>query len=355
MTEATTAAAGGARSLGLLSVVVPVYNEADTLSELYDRITAAVEGVPFELVFSDNASTDGTAEALRELAERDERVRVVLLSRNFGHQASLTAALTEASGDAIVMLDGDLQDPPELIPEMVDRWRAGADVISMVRTMRPGETRFKRWSARWFYRVLDRLTDLDVPQDAGDFRLLDRRALDALLAMPERARFLRGMSVWIGFNQEQMPYRRDPRYAGETKYPLRSLFSFSLDGIASFSDVPLRLATAVGFMVSAVALLGVPLTVLTRVFDFYVPGVSTLLFAILFLGGVQLITIGIIGEYLARVYDEVKQRPLYVVDERLNPAPARAEPEQSPEHRPAPARPPARSAETSESRGRRPR
>ena len=318
MQETVTRENGEPRDLRLLSVVVPLYNEAETIDELYRRITTAVDGLPLELIFSDNASTDGTVEALRELAERDDRVRVVLLSRNFGHQASLTAALSEATGDAVVTIDGDLQDPPELIPEMLDHWRAGAEVISMVREARPGDTRFKRWTARWFYRILDRLTDLDVPQDAGDFRLLDRRALDALLAMPERARFLRGMSVWIGFRQEEIAYRRDSRYAGETKYPLRRLISFSLDGIASFSDLPLRLATAAGFSVSALALVGLLFTFVSGLAGFYVPGVSTLLFVILFLGGVQLITIGIIGEYLARVYDEVKQRPLFVVREKLN-------------------------------------
>jgi dolichol-phosphate mannosyltransferase len=309
---------GAPRELRLLSVTVPVYNEAEVLGELYERLTKALEGVPYELIFSDNCSTDGTVDALRDLAEKDDRVRVVFLSRNFGHQASLTAALEEAKGDAIVTIDGDLQDPPELIPEMLERWRDGAELIAMVRTDRPGETRFKRWSARWFYRVLNRLTELDVPQNAGDFRLLDRRALDALLAMPERSRFLRGMSVWVGFRQEEMSYRRDPRFAGESKYPLRRLLSFSLDGIASFSDLPLRLATAFGFLVSGLALLGLPFVIAFRLAGFYLPGISTVLFAILLLGGIQLITIGIIGEYLARVYDEVKQRPLYVVREKLN-------------------------------------
>lgn len=318
MPERTTADGGASGEVGLLSVVVPVYNEAETISQLYERITEAVDEYPFELIFSDNCSTDGTQEMLRDLASRDRRVRVVFLSRNFGHQASLTAALSEAQGDPVVMLDGDLQDPPELIPSMIERWRAGAEVVSMVRTERPGETRFKRWSARWFYRVLNRLTELDVPQNAGDFRLLSRRALETLLSMPERSRFLRGMSVWIGFQQEELTYRRDPRHAGKTKYPLRRLFRFSFDGIASFSDLPLRIATAVGFAVSALALLGLPLVIGFRLAGYYLPGISSLLLAVLFLGGVQLITIGIIGEYLARVYDEVKQRPLFVVREKLN-------------------------------------
>ena len=306
------------RHLELLSVVIPVYNEIEVLDELYRRLVSALGELPFEIVFSDNASEDGTAEALVALADRDERVRVVLLSRNFGHQASLTAGLEHAQGNAIAMLDGDLQDPPELIPEMLAHWRAGVDVVYMVRAARAGETRFKLVTARWFYRILARLTELDVPQNAGDFRLLDRRALDVLLAMPERRRFIRGMSAWIGFEQRGLPYNRDARYAGQTKYSLRNLMRFSLDAIASFSHVPLQLSMGLGFAVSALALFGLPLVIVARLAGAYVPGVSTLLFVILFLGGVQLITVGIIGEYLGRIYDEVKQRPLYVVRKRIN-------------------------------------
>ena len=305
------------RGLTLLSVVVPVYNEIETLHELRRRIGEALDGIPYELVFTDNASTDGTREALQALAESDPLVRAILLSRNFGHQASLTAGLEHARGDAIAMLDGDLQDPPELLPTMVDEWRSGVDVVYMVRKARAGETRLKLWTARMFYRLLSRLTELDVPQNAGDFRLLDRRALDVMLSMPERNRFLRGMSVWIGFGQKGIPYDRDARYAGQTKYSVRDLFRFSFDAIVSFSHVPLQAAMAMGFVVSAIALLGLPLVLVARLAGAYVPGVSTLLFAVLLLGGVQLITIGIIGEYLGRIYDEVKMRPLYVVSSRL--------------------------------------
>jgi polyisoprenyl-phosphate glycosyltransferase len=307
------------RELTLLSVVVPVFNEAESLDELYRRLVASLEQEPFELIFTDNASTDGTVERLKDIAQRDPRVRAILLSRNFGHQASLTAGLEHARGDAVAMLDGDLQDPPELLPDMLEHWRKGVDVVYMVRATRLGESRFKLATARWFYRVLSKLTEFDVPQNAGDFRLLDRKALDALLAMPERRRFLRGMSAWVGFTQLGIPYDRDARYAGSTKYSLRNLVGFSLDAIASFSHVPLQLSMAAGFIVSAIALLGLPLVVVLRLAGATeLPGISTVLFVVLFLGGVQLITIGIIGEYLGRIYDEVKQRPLYVIDKRVN-------------------------------------
>ncbi len=307
------------RALSLLSVVVPVLNEVDSLDELYGRLVATLQRDPFELIFSDNASTDGTVERLEEIARVDPRVRVIFLSRNFGHQASLTAGLEHARGNAVAMLDGDLQDPPELLPDMIARWREGVDVVYMVRAARAGESRFKLATARWFYRLLSRLTEFDVPQNAGDFRLLDRSALDAILAMPERRRFLRGMSAWVGFTQIGIPYNRDARYAGSTKYSLRNLVRFSLDAIASFSHVPLQLSMAAGFIVSGIALLGLPLVVALRLVGATeLPGVSTILFAVLFLGGVQLITIGIIGEYLGRIYDEVKRRPLYLVAKRVN-------------------------------------
>lgn len=307
------------RELTLLSVVIPVLNERDVVDELYRRLVTSLGSTPFELIFTDNASSDGTADRLEELAKGDSRVRVILLSRNFGHQASLTAGLEHARGDAVAMLDGDLQDPPELLPDMVERWREGVDVVYMVRASRLGESRLKLATARWFYRLLSKLTEFDVPQNAGDFRLLDRRALAALLAMPERRRFLRGMSAWIGFEQLGIPYNRDARYAGATKYSIRNLVRFSLDAIASFSHVPLQLSMAVGFIVSGIALLGLPLVVVLRLVGATeLPGISTVLFVVLFLGGVQLITIGIIGEYLGRIYDEVKQRPLYLVAKRVN-------------------------------------
>jgi glycosyltransferase involved in cell wall biosynthesis len=307
------------RSLGLLSVVAPVLDEGETLERFYERVTAALDGLEFELVLTDDGSTDSTPEILERLADADPRVRVIRLSRSFGYQAAVTAGLDHAAGDAIVTIDADLQDPPELIPELVERWREGSDIVYAVRRQRRGESRAKLFTARWFTRLFSSLAELDIPTDAGDFRLLDRRALDAVLAMRERARFLRGMTVWVGFTQSSVPYDRGPREAGESRYRWRTLLRISFDAITSFSRVPLQIATVVGFVVSAVAFLAIPYAIFARVLGVpYVKGFSTILLAVLFLGGVQLITLGIIGEYLGRVYDEVKSRPLYVVRERRN-------------------------------------
>jgi polyisoprenyl-phosphate glycosyltransferase len=306
------------RELRLLSVVAPMFNEAGLVELFHERVTAALEGVPFELVIVDDASRDGTGALLDRIADTDPRVRVLHLARNFGHQAALTAGLEHARGDAVVMLDGDLQDPPELIPEMLEHWSQGSEVVYGVRRLREGESRFKLTSARWFYRLFSRLTRLELEENSGDFRLLGRQALDALLAMPERNRFLRGMTVWIGFTQTSVPYDRDARYSGETKFTLGRMMRFSLDAVSSFSWLPLQIATVLGFLFSAIAFLGLPLVVIARIADIYVPGVSSVLFAVLLLGGIQLITVGIIGEYVGRIYDEVKRRPLYVVSERRN-------------------------------------
>jgi polyisoprenyl-phosphate glycosyltransferase len=302
----------------LLSVVAPMFDEEETVDVFYERVRTALDALQFELILVDDASTDRTPEALDQLADSDPRVRVLHLSRNFGHQAAITAGLEHARGDVVVMLDGDLQDPPELIPEMLDHWRRGSDVVYGVRESRAGETRFKLVTARWFYRLFGRITGLRLRENSGDYRLLDRRALDAILSMPERNRFLRGMTVWIGFTQTAVPYSRDARYAGETKFTLGRMLRFSLDAISSFSSVPLQAATLLGFLFSMVAFLGLPLVIAARVAGIYVPGVSTILFVILLLGGIQLITVGIIGEYVGRIYDEVKARPLYVVREGRN-------------------------------------
>jgi dolichol-phosphate mannosyltransferase len=216
------------------------------------------------------------------------------------------------------MLDGDLQDPPELIPQMLDHWRNGIDVVYAVRQQRLGETVFKRTSARWFYRLFRRLTRMDLPVESGDFRLMDRRALDALLAMPERSRFLRGMTVWIGFTQAAVPFVRDERTTGVTKFPLRKMLRFSFDAITSFSSAPLQWATFLGFVFSGIAFLAIPLAIVARYTNIYERGVPTTIVVVLLLGGIQLITVGIIGEYVGRIYDEVKHRPLYVVRERIN-------------------------------------
>jgi polyisoprenyl-phosphate glycosyltransferase len=306
------------RELHLLSVVTPMHNEEANARAFYERICATLEGIDFELVVTDDGSQDRTGEILAALAAEDERVKVISLSRNFGHQAAITAGLDHARGDAVVMIDSDLQDPPEVIPEMLQRWREGTDVVYAVRERREGETRFKLLTAKWFYRLFRHLAQIDVPLDSGDFRLMDRRALDAVLAMPERNRFLRGMTVWVGFSQTALPYTRAPRPAGETKFTVGRMLRFSLDAMTSFSYAPLQLATLLGFVCSALALLALPFVILARFVDIFVPGISSTLFVILLLGGIQLITVGIIGEYVGRIYDEVKRRPLYVVRERTN-------------------------------------
>ena len=302
----------------LVSVVVPMFNEESTTRELYRRVSAALAGEAFELVVVDDGSTDATPAVLAELADADPRVKVVALSRNFGHQTALSAGLDHAAGAAVVMMDADLQDPPELIPQMLERWRAGSDVVYAVRTSREGETRFKRSTARLFYRMLAKLSDVRLPPDAGDFRLLDRRAVDALLAMPERNRYLRGMTVWVGFTQTAVPYARGPRHAGTSRYPLRRMLRLSLDAIASFSHAPLQVATITGFLCAALAFLAIPVAVGFRIAGEFVPGITTTVIAVLLLGGIQLIALGVIGEYVGRIYDEVKRRPLYFVRERRN-------------------------------------
>ena len=302
----------------LLSVVAPMFNEIEIVRTFYERTVAALAGFDFELVISDNDSTDGTSVALDLLAEEDGRVRVIHLSRNFGHQASLSAALDHARGDVVVMIDGDLQDPPELIPTLVERWTEGADVVYAHRRSRPGETRFKLATARAFYRVFSKLAQVDLHPNSADFRLVDRRVLDALLQMPERNRFLRGMTSWLGFEQVGVEYERDVRAAGETKYRLTNLIRFSLDAIVGFSHRPLQLATLMGFVVSALAFMAIPVAIGLKIAGEFVPGITTVLIAVLLLGGIELITVGIVGEYLGRVYDEVKQRPLYVVRNRVN-------------------------------------
>jgi polyisoprenyl-phosphate glycosyltransferase len=301
-----------------VSVVTPMLNEEGTAQRFYERLDAALAGVAWELVVVDDGSTDRTREILAGLAERDERVKVIELSRNFGHQTAITAGLDHARGDAIVMIDADLQDPPELIVTMLGRWRDGVDVVYAARTERDGETRFKLATANLFYKLLSRISSVPMTRNSGDFRLLDRRALDALLCMRERNRYLRGMTVWIGFTQTAVPYKRDARYAGETKFSLLRMVRFSLDAIASFSHVPLQIATLVGFACAAFAFLMVPVAIGFRIFGQFVPGVTTTIIAVLLLGGIQLMAIGMIGEYVGRIYDEVKARPLYFVSRRRN-------------------------------------
>ena len=321
------------RSSPLLSVVVPCLDEEAVIRETHRRLVAALEGaaeLDFEIIYVDDGSGDATPDILRELQASSRRVRVVALSRNFGHQIAITAGLAEAGGDVVVVIDADLQDPPEIVPKMVALWRAGVDVAYGTRSEREGETAFKRWTAGAFYRLIDRFSGVSIPLDTGDFRLMDRKVVDAFLAMPERDRFVRGMVAWAGFRQEPVRYRRAARAAGETKYPLRKMLRFAADALFSFSLAPLRLAIWMGFLATGLALLGVVWVLAVRLMtDEWVAGWATLLVVVLFLGGVQLVLIGILGEYVGRIYGEVKRRPLYFVKERLGfpPAPPHRETE----------------------------
>ena len=304
----------------LLSVVVPCKNEEGALRETQRRLTDVLEQLTddFEVVYVDDGSTDSTFDLLREIQGHDHRVRVVQLSRNFGHQVAITAGMEHASGAAVVLIDADLQDPPEVIPLMVKQWRNGVDVVYGLRTQRDGETLFKLWTAKAFYRLIARLSGVPIPADAGDFRLMDRKVVSALLRMPERDRFLRGMISWLGFRQAAVPYRRSARGAGETKYPLLKMLRLAADGIVSFSVLPLRMATWLGFSASAVAMVLILYALLAHWFtNQWVTGWTSLFIAVLFIGGAQLVCLGIIGEYVGRTYGESKQRPLYFVQELL--------------------------------------
>jgi glycosyltransferase involved in cell wall biosynthesis len=303
----------------VISVVAPIHNEAESISELHRRLTAALTELgDYEIVLVDDGSIDRSWEHMRELAPGDPHLRLLRLSRNFGHQAALTAGLEAARGDAVVLIDSDLQDPPELIPIFVAKWREGFDVVYGLRTRREGETRFKRWTASIFYRLLRMMTRVEIPADAGDFRLLSRRAVDALARMPERARFLRGMTSWLGFPQVGVEYERDARYAGDTKYPTRRMIGFALDAITSFSTTPIRVVTGLGFVLVAFCAVVLGWTVYVKVFtNTAVQGWTSLLIVVLLLGGMQLVSLGIIGQYVGRIFEEAKQRPLFVVGETV--------------------------------------
>lgn len=305
-----------------LSVVVPLYNEQENVAPLVERVVRAVEALPggasYEIVLVNDGSTDATLARIREELARRPNLVLVNLSRNFGHQLAATAGIDVARGEAVVLMDGDLQDPPELIASFFERWRAGYDVVYAVRRSRKGESRFKVLTARIFYRTIKRLTNVSIPVDTGDFRLMSRRVVDALRTSRERHRFLRGMVSWVGYNQTGIEYDRDERRSGSTKYPISKMLSFALDGITSFSDVPLRFASYLGFSASTVAFVYAVFIIIMRLFDIRgVPGFergwASTIVTILFLGGVQLIGIGILGEYIGRIYDEVKARPLYLI------------------------------------------
>jgi dolichol-phosphate mannosyltransferase len=303
-----------------ISLVVPVFNERDTVPTFYQRASVALSatGEAYEIIFVDDGSVDGTLEELRRVASQDARVRVVSFSRNFGHQTAVSAGMNYARGDAVAVIDGDLQDPPEIVPQLMARWREGYHVVYAIRRTRR-ENIFKRAAYRLFYRLLRSMSYVDMPLDAGDFAIMDRRIVDLLNAMPERNRFVRGIRAWVGFKQIGLEYDREPRFAGESKYPLSKLFRLAYDGVISYSFVPLRLVTQLGFVISLVAFLLIVYFLVLRIVlgQQLILGWTSTIVVILFLGGVQLISLGILGEYVGRIFDEVKRRPLYVVKEEI--------------------------------------
>lgn len=300
----------------VFSIIAPVFNEADSVDELRRRIGAVMDGLgePWELLLVDDGSTDMSAEGILDLAQQDPHIRPVIFSRNFGHQIAVTAGLDYSRGQAVVIIDADLQDPPEVIPQLVDKWRQGYEVVYARRAERRGETWFKRVTASLFYRLIYRITDVDIPLDTGDFRLIDRKVVMALKGMRERHRFLRGMAAWVGFRQVGVTYTREARFAGETKYTFSKMVRFALTAVTSFSYFPLQIATYLGFVSAGISAVAIPLVIVLRLMGnqaFF--GQATTLLAVLFLGGVQLISLGILGEYIGRLYDEAKGRPLYIV------------------------------------------
>jgi glycosyltransferase involved in cell wall biosynthesis len=301
----------------LISIVGPVFNEAELIEEFYRRTRAVMDSLStrdFELIFVDDGSTDGSYELMAAIAASDPRVSIVRFSRNFGHQIAITAGVDHARGDAVVIIDTDLQDPPEVIESFIQKWDDGCEVVYGLRERRAGETRGKLLTAKSFYRVLRALTKIDIPADVGDFRLMSARAVSHFRRLRERDRFVRGLVSWIGFRQEAVLYARDPRYAGDTKYPYRKMIRFAMDGITSFSSVPLKFASWLGYLASLLAFIYLASVFVQKALGYTVPGFATIMVAILFLGGVQLISLGIIGEYIGRIYNEIKARPLYIVE-----------------------------------------
>jgi glycosyltransferase involved in cell wall biosynthesis len=300
------------------SIIAPIFNEKENLPELYRRVKEVMDSTrkPWELVLVDDGSTDGSGDIIHELAQKDKQVRPVIFARNFGHQVAVTAGLDYSRGDAVVIIDADLQDPPELILEMSKKWQEGYEVVYAVRAEREGESWFKLWTASLFYRIIYRITDVKIPLDTGDFRLMDRKVVNVMNSMRERHRFLRGMSAWVGFKQIGVEYKRAARKAGETKYPFSKMFRLAINAVTSFSYFPLQVATYVGFIAAGISIIAIPIVVYMRVTGsgaFF--GQATTLIAVLFLGGVQLISLGVLGEYIGRLYDEAKGRPLYIVRE----------------------------------------
>ena len=301
----------------IYSIIAPIFNESGNIQELYRRIREVLDstGESWEIILIDDGSTDDSADLIRQYAAQDARVKPVIFARNFGHQIAVTAGLDYSQGKAVVIIDSDLQDPPEVILDLISKWKEGYQVVYAVRAEREGESWFKLFTASLFYRLITSITEVKIPLDAGDFRLLDRKVVNVLNQMRERHRFLRGLSTWVGFRQTGVPYRRVARQVGETKYPFRKMFRLAINAVTSFSYFPLQLATYIGFVAAGLSILSIPVVIAIRLWGTATPllGQATTLIAVLFLGGAQLISLGILGEYIGRLYDEAKGRPLYIV------------------------------------------
>lgn len=302
----------------LISIVVPAYNEQEVLPEFHRRIGKVLSSLNMEaeIIYINDGSTDRTLQELQKFRDTDDRVAILDLSRNFGKEIAMTAGLHQAKGDAVVVIDADLQDPPELIPDLISEWKNGFDVVYAKRKRREGETFLKKATAHTFYRLMQKVGDVDLPKDAGDFRLLSRRAIEALNTLGERHRFMKGLFAWIGFRQKSVPYERDPRHAGETKWNYWKLWNFAIEGFTSFTTVPLKFATYIGFLTALGAFAyGLFIIVSTLLYGNPVPGYPSIIVIVLFLGGVQLMAIGVLGEYIGRIFTETKRRPLYFINE----------------------------------------
>ena len=302
----------------VFSVVVPVYNEQEVIGESYKRLKAVMDscGEQYEIIFINDGSRDRSPDMIKDICENDKNMKLISFSRNFGHQTAITAGMDKASGDAVIVIDADLQDPPEVIVRMIGKWREGYAVVYGKRTKRKGETAFKKITARIFYRTLNALTDVDIPVDAGDFRLIDRRVCEALKTLPERNRYVRGLVSWVGFRQTAVEYVREERFAGETKYPLKKMLRFAGDAVTSFSNKPLKISMVVGTILSVLSFIYMIVVILQKIFsDAVISGWASMMAVSLFFNGVTLIMLGIIGGYIGRIYDEAKARPIYIIDE----------------------------------------
>lgn len=304
----------------IYTIIAPIYNEIENIQVLYQRVSEVMDstGEAWEFVMVDDGSSDGSTQAILDLKALDEKVIPVIFARNFGHQIAVTAGLDYSRGESVIIIDADLQDPPEVILDLIAKWKEGYEVVYAVRSKREGETWFKLFTAAAFYRTIQRITDVNLPMDTGDFRLLDRKVVEVMKGMREKHRFLRGMSVWVGFKQTGVEYERAERFAGETKYPLKKMFRLASDAITGFSYFPLQLATYLGFTAAGISLVLLLIVVILRLAGSQLlSGQAAILIAVLFLGGVQLISLGMVGEYIGRLYDEAKDRPLYIVRKDL--------------------------------------